>query len=177
MKKILTVFGTRPEAIKMCPLVIELKKRKCFETYVCLTGQHKEMVDPILDFFGIAPDYNLDIMLKNQTLFDISSRTTERLRVILNELKPDAVAVHGDTTTAYAAALCAFYLNIPVIHVEAGLRTYDVASPFPEEFNRAAIDKIAKFCFAPTASAEQNLLREGKNENEIFVVGNKGERI
>ena len=172
MKKILTVFGTRPEAIKMCPLVIELKKRNCFETYVCLTGQHKEMVDPILEFFGIDPDYNLDIMLENQTLFDISSRTTERLRIILNELKPDAVAVHGDTTTAYAAALCAFYLNIPVIHIEAGLRTYDVTSPFPEEFNRVAIDKISKFCFAPTASAEQNLIREGKNESEIFVVGN-----
>lgn len=172
MKKIISVFGTRPEATKMCPLVIELDKRGAFDSLVCTTGQHREMLTPVLDFFGVKPDFDLDIMLPGQTLFDISERTLSRLKDVISSEKPDILAVHGDTTTAFASALCAFYLGVPVAHVEAGLRTNNVRSPYPEEFNRAAIDKIADFCFAPTERAAENLLREGKKESEIFVVGN-----
>ena len=172
MKRILTVFGTRPEAVKMCPLLLELKRRKDFETYFCTTGQHREMLSPVLEIFDTKPDFNLDIMKERQTLFDITSRTTEGLRRVIDIVRPDLIAVHGDTTTAFSAALCAFYENIPVAHVEAGLRTYNVLSPYPEEFNRAAIDKMARFCFAPTARAAENLYREGKQKDEVFVVGN-----
>ncbi|MBR7083300.1 MAG: UDP-N-acetylglucosamine 2-epimerase (non-hydrolyzing) [Clostridia bacterium] len=172
MKKILTVFGTRPEATKMCPLVLEMKRRQTFRTVVCVTSQHKEMLASALDFFSVAPDYDLDIMTAGQTLFDIGEKTTRGLREIIGKETPDVVAVHGDTTTAFASALCAFYMGVPVAHVEAGLRTFDVSSPYPEEFNRAAIDKIAKYCFAPTERAAQNLAREGKRNDEIFVVGN-----
>lgn len=172
MIKILTVFGTRPEATKMCPLVLEMKKRQSLETVVCVTSQHKEMLFPVLDFFGVAPDYDLDIMKESQTLFDVSEKTIGGLRYVIEKERPDIVAVHGDTTTAFAAALCAFYMRVPVAHVEAGLRTYNVNSPYPEEFNRAAIDKIAKYCFAPTNRSAENLVREGKRNDEIFVVGN-----
>jgi len=172
MKKILTVFGTRPEATKMCPLILEMKRRASLKTLVCITSQHKEMLTPVLDFFGVVPDYDLDIMRGGQTLFDITEKTLDGLKKIIDEVRPDVVAVHGDTTSAFAAALCAFYMNIPVAHVEAGLRTYDVSSPYPEEFNRSAIDKMAKYCFAPTERSADNLRREGKRENEIFVVGN-----
>ncbi|MBO4429108.1 MAG: UDP-N-acetylglucosamine 2-epimerase (non-hydrolyzing) [Clostridia bacterium] len=172
MKKIITVFGTRPEATKMCPLILEMKRRPSLETLVCITSQHKDMLLPVLDFFGVKPEYDLDIMKNSQTLFDITDKTLDRLKKVLEKENPDVVAVHGDTTSAFAAALTAFYMNIPVAHVEAGLRTYDVLSPYPEEFNRAAIDKIAKYCFAPTERAAENLRREGKSESEIFVVGN-----
>ena len=172
MKKILTVFGTRPEAIKMCPLVIELKKRSTFSVSVCSTGQHREMMAPALELFGVVPDIDLDIMRPSQTLFDISAATLEGVRRAINDISPDIVAVHGDTTTAFAAALAAFYSGVPVAHVEAGLRTYDISSPYPEEFNRGAIDKIARWCFAPTERSADNLRREGKKESEIFVVGN-----
>lgn len=172
MKKILTVFGTRPEAAKMCPLVLELKKRSAFDTAVCLTGQHRDMVAPIMDFFNVKEDFNLDIMQKDQTLFDITERTLNGLRAVMEKFRPDIVAVHGDTTTAFAAALCAFYMNTDIAHIEAGLRTYNVRSPYPEEFNRVAIDRMSKFLFAPTMSAKENLLREGISEKDIFVVGN-----
>lgn len=172
MKKILTVFGTRPEATKMCPLILELKKRSSLETIVCLTGQHRDMVAPIMDFFNVKEDVNLDIMQKTQTLFDITERTQKGFRAVLEKYHPDVVAVHGDTTTAFAAALCAFYMNIDIAHIEAGLRTYNIRSPYPEEFNRVAIDRMSKYLFAPTMSARDNLLREGISENDIFVVGN-----
>ena len=172
MKKILTVFGTRPEATKMCPLIIEMKRRQALKTLVCVTSQHKEMLASALDFFGVHPDCDLDIMTAGQTLFDIGEKTMRGLREIIEKEKPDVVAVHGDTTTAFASALCAFYMGVPVAHVEAGLRTFNIESPYPEEFNRAAIDKIAKYCFAPTERAGKNLAREGKRNNEIFVVGN-----
>lgn len=172
MKKILTVFGTRPEATKMCPLVIEMKRRQTFQTVVCVTSQHKEMLASVLDFFGVTPDFDLDIMKERQTLFDINENTMRGLHEVIEKTRPDVVAVHGDTTTAFASALCAFYMGVSVAHVEAGLRTYDVQSPYPEEFNRAAIDKIARYCFAPTERAEENLAREGKRGSEIFVVGN-----
>jgi len=172
MKKILTVFGTRPEAMKMCPLVIEMKRRSGLETIVCVTSQHKEMLASALAIFGVAPDFDLDIMKERQTLFDINKNTVRGLREVIEKTRPDIVAVHGDTTTAFASALCAFYMGVPVAHVEAGLRTYDVQSPYPEEFNRAAIDKIARYCFAPTERAAENLRREGKRDGEIFTVGN-----
>ena len=156
--RVLSVFGTRPEAIKMCPLIIELKTRKLFEVCVCTTGQHKDMVEPILHLFNITPDFDLDIMTQNQTLFDISSKTTDRIRPIIESLNPDAILVHGDTTTAFATALVGYYLRIPVVHIEAGLRTFDSFSPYPEEFNRVAIDKISSLCFAPTKSSFDNLI-------------------
>lgn len=173
MKKILIVFGTRPEAIKMCPLVLEFKKhRGDFETCVCVTGQHREMLDQVLRIFGVVPDYDLDIMQQGQDLYDITSRVLTGMRGVLQEVKPDVVLVHGDTTTSMAAALAAFYQQIPVGHVEAGLRTHDIYSPWPEEMNRQITDRIASICFAPTALNRQNLLDEGVADEKIVVTGN-----
>lgn len=174
MKKVMVVFGTRPEAIKMCPLVKELKESKSMETLVCVTGQHREMLGQVLDIFHIEPDYNLDIMKPGQDLFDITTEVLIGMREILKKVKPDVVLVHGDTSTAYASAMAAFYLQIPVGHVEAGLRTYNIYSPFPEEFNRQGIGLIAKYHFAPTEAAKKNLLLEGKREEDIVVTGNTG---
>lgn len=173
MKKIFVVFGTRPEAIKMCPVVNELKKhRDIFETKVCVTGQHRQMLDQILKAFDVVPDYDLSIMKEKQTLFDITTNILERIRNILTIEKPDIVLVHGDTSTTFVSALASFYLQIPVGHVEAGLRTYNIYSPYPEEFNREAVGIIAKYNFAPTELAKRNLLNEGKKEQTIFVTGN-----
>lgn len=172
MKKILIVFGTRPEAIKMCPLVLELKKRKKFDIKVCVTGQHREMLDTVLKVFNVVPDYDLSIMQEKQTLFDITNRILNRFSIVLESYCPDLVVVHGDTTTSFASALSAFYKQIPVAHIEAGLRTRNLQEPFPEEFNRQAVSIIAKYHFAPTEHAKSNLLMEGKNENNIFVTGN-----
>lgn len=174
MKKVMTVFGTRPEAIKMCPLVRELKTRKGIETVVCVTGQHRQMLHQVLTAFGVAPDHDLDIMQDGQTLFDITASILERLRPVLEAVRPDIVLVHGDTTTAFAAALACFYLQIPVGHVEAGLRTYNMQSPYPEEFNRQAVDSIAGLHFAPTPLAAENLLREGRRKENIYITGNTG---
>ena len=172
MQKIMLVFGTRPEAIKMCPLVSELKSRPGFSVFVCVTGQHREMLDGVLSDFGIVPDADLDIMSEGQSLFDITSAITARVGKVLEREAPDLVLVHGDTTTAFAAALAAFYLHIPVGHVEAGLRTYNTDAPYPEEFNRRAVGIISAYDFAPTEAARQNLLREGKPDDRIFVTGN-----
>lgn len=175
MMRVLVVFGTRPEAIKMCPLVNELESRpEQFETVVCVTGQHKEMLDQVLETFGVVPDYNLRIMKDGQTLFDITCDVLQRIQSVLGTVKPDAVLVHGDTTTSFAAALACFYKQVPVGHVEAGLRTYDLYSPWPEEFNREAVDIIAKWYFAPTEQARKNLLAEGKDDSAIIVTGNTG---
>lgn len=171
-KKILLVFGTRPEAIKMCPLVLELARRPVFRPVVCVTGQHREMLDQVLECFGVVPDYDLAIMQPGQTLFDITTRILNGLRPILEQEKPDAVLVHGDTSTAFAAGLAAFYLQLPIGHVEAGLRTYNIASPFPEEFNRQAVDAFSHWYFAPTQTARQTLLQENKDPKKIFVTGN-----
>lgn len=171
-KKILLVFGTRPEAIKMCPLVLELARRPVFRPVVCVTGQHREMLDQVLECFGVVPDYDLAIMQPGQTLFDITTRILNGLRPILEQEKPDAVLVHGDTSTAFAAGLAAFYLQLPIGHVEAGLRTYNIASPFPEEFNRQAVDAFSRWYFAPTQTARQTLLQENKDPKKIFVTGN-----
>ncbi len=172
MKKVMLVFGTRPEAIKMCPLVHVLKSRPEFETVVCVSGQHRQMLDQILTCFQVEPQYDLSIMQENQTLFDVTVNILQRLRHILETEKPDVVLVHGDTSTAFVTALACFYLSIPVGHVEAGLRTYNLHSPFPEEFNRQAVDLIARFYFAPTVMSQENLLREGKPSRNIFVTGN-----
>ena len=173
MRKILLVFGTRPEAIKMCPLVNELKKNKEeFETVVCVTGQHRQMLDQVLDAFHVVPDYDLSIMKDKQTLFDVTTNILNSIKSVLEEVKPDVVLVHGDTSTTFVTALACFYLQIPVGHVEAGLRTYDIYSPFPEEFNRQAVGIIAKYNFAPTETSKQNLIREGKDPSTIFVTGN-----
>lgn len=172
MKKILIAFGTRPEAIKMCPLVNELKKRGTLDTVVCITGQHQQMVKPILDTFKIEPDYNLSIMKEQQTLFDITINILERIKEILRQENPDVVLVHGDTSTTFAVSLACFYLQIPVGHVEAGLRTYNIYSPYPEEFNRQAVSIISKYHFAPTELARQNLIKEGKGTENIYVTGN-----
>lgn len=166
------VFGTRPEAIKMCPLVNELKTRKKFRVIVCVTGQHRQMLDQVLKAFNVIPDYDLAIMKKQQTLFDITTGILDGIRDILSKEIPDIVLVHGDTTTTFVTSLACFYLQIPVGHVEAGLRTYDIYSPFPEEFNRQAVGIIAKYNFAPTDTSKQNLIREGKQENTIYVTGN-----
>lgn len=175
MKKVMLVFGTRPEAIKMCPLVKELKSRSSkFETVVCVTGQHRDMLDQVLDVFDIVPDYDLNIMRNQQTLFDITNDVLLGFKDILAKEKPDVVLVHGDTTTSFAAALAAFYLHIKIGHVEAGLRTYDLQSPWPEEFNRQSVDIISNYLFAPTEIAKANLIREGKNPSNIFVTGNTG---
>ena len=173
MKKVMLVFGTRPEAIKMCPLVNELKRRPDeFQTVVCVTGQHREMLAQVLEAFHVVPDYDLDIMKAQQTLFDITTLILERIRAVLEAEKPDVVLVHGDTSTTFVTALACFYLQIPVGHVEAGLRTYDIFSPYPEEFNRQAVSILARWNFAPTEQSRQNLIREGKKPENIFVTGN-----
>ena len=172
MKKIMLVFGTRPEAIKMCPLVNELKTRKGLQTIVCVTGQHRQMLDQVLDTFGVVPDYDLSIMKDKQTLFDITTNILNGIKSVLEEVKPDVVLVHGDTSTTFVTALACFYLQIPVGHVEAGLRTHNIYSPYPEEFNRQAVGIISKYNFAPTQMAADNLLKEGKNPASIFITGN-----
>lgn len=172
MKKVLLVFGTRPEAIKMCPLVNELKRRKEVQTIVCVTGQHRQMLDQVLEVFEIIPDYDLDVMKDKQTLFDITTNILNDIKTVLEEVKPDIVLVHGDTSTTFATALACFYLKIPIGHVEAGLRTYNMLSPYPEEFNRQVVGIVAKYNFAPTELSQQNLLHEGKNPHSIYVTGN-----
>lgn len=169
--KVLVVFGTRPEAIKMCPLVLELKKTEGIECIVCLTGQHKEMLKQVMEVFQLVEDYNLDIMKDRQTLTTITTSILVKIEPILREENPDMILVHGDTTTSYAAAMAAFYQKIPVGHVEAGLRTGDIYSPFPEEMNRLLTDRIATIYFAPTKQNEKNLLREGISKN-VYVTGN-----
>lgn len=166
------VFGTRPEAIKMCPLVLELKKRAEIQTIVCVTGQHRQMLDQVLDAFGVTPDYDLSIMKQRQTLFDVTINILDRIREVLEQEKPDVVLVHGDTSTTFVTALACFYMQIPVGHVEAGLRTYDIYSPYPEEFNRQAVGIVAKYNFSPTELSKQNLLKEGKKAESIYVTGN-----
>lgn len=172
MKKIMLVFGTRPEAIKMCPLVNELKSRENIKTIVCVTGQHREMLDQVLEVFRVVPNYDLSVMKEKQTLFDITSNILTKIKTVLEEEEPDVVLVHGDTSTTFATALACFYLHIPVGHVEAGLRTYNIYSPYPEEFNRQAVSIISQYNFAPTEAAKQNLLREGKYADSIHVTGN-----
>ena len=172
MKKIILVFGTRPEAIKMCPLVNELKTRKNIETIVCVTGQHRQMLDQVLETFNVVPDYDLSIMKERQTLFDITTNIMNSIKQVLDKEKPDVVLVHGDTSTTFVTALACFYLQIPVGHVEAGLRTYNINSPYPEEFNRQAVSIISQYNFAPTDKSKQNLIREGKDVNKIWVTGN-----
>ena len=172
MKKILLVFGTRPEAIKMCPLVNELKTRSSVQTVVCVTGQHRQMLDQVLEAFQVVPDYDLSIMRERQTLFDVTINILNKIREVLEEEKPDVVLVHGDTSTTFVTALACFYLQIPVGHVEAGLRTYNIYSPYPEEFNRQAVGIVAAYNFAPTELSKENLLREGKNPKTIYVTGN-----
>ncbi|WP_165173748.1 non-hydrolyzing UDP-N-acetylglucosamine 2-epimerase [Adlercreutzia sp. ZJ242] len=175
MKKVMLVFGTRPEAIKMCPLVNELKRRSAkFKTVVCVTGQHREMLDQVLCVFGVEPDYDLKIMKPGQTLFDVTSEALLLMKDVIERELPDLVLVHGDTSTSFAAALASFYLRVPVGHVEAGLRTYNIRSPWPEEFNRQVVDIVAEYYFAPTETTRQNLLAEGKDEERIFVTGNTG---
>lgn len=172
MKKVMLVFGTRPEAIKMCPLVNELKQRNTIKTIVCVSGQHRQMLDQVLHTFDVIPDYDLSIMKQGQILFDITINILSNIKVVLNEIEPDIVLVHGDTSTTFVTALACFYLQIPVGHVEAGLRTYNIYSPYPEEFNRQAVSIISKYNFAPTELAKENLIREGKDENTIYVTGN-----
>ena len=172
MKKIMLVFGTRPEAIKMCPLVNELKTRKGIQTIVCVTGQHRQMLDQVLTTFGVVPDFDLSIMKPGQSLFDITADILKKIKGVLEEVKPDVVLVHGDTSTTFVAALACFYLQIPVGHVEAGLRTYNIYSPYPEEFNRQAVGIISYYNFAPTKLAAENLIKEGKNPDNIYITGN-----
>lgn len=172
MKKIMLVFGTRPEAIKMCPLVSELKRCGHFEVIVAVTGQHRELLDAVLRVFDITPDYDLAVMKEGQTLFDVTSAVLCGMERVLEEASPDLVLVHGDTTTAFAAALAAYYKKIPVGHVEAGLRTGDLYAPYPEEFNRLAIGNLAAFHFSPTEDARANLLNEGKAPETVYVTGN-----
>lgn len=172
MKTVMLVFGTRPEAIKMCPLVNELKTRKGIKTVVCVTGQHRQMLDQVLDVFNVVPDYDLSIMKDKQTLFDITTNILNRIKTVLEATKPDVVLVHGDTSTTFVTALACFYLQIPVGHVEAGLRTYNIYSPYPEEFNRQAVSIISRYNFAPTELSKQNLLREGKKAETIYVTEN-----
>lgn len=172
MKKVMLVFGTRPEAIKMCPLVNELKTRKELETVVCVTGQHRQMLDQVLEAFQVEPDYDLSIMKDRQTLFDVTTNILNKIKEVLEKEKPNVVLVHGDTSTTFVTALACFYLQIPVGHVEAGLRTYNIYSPYPEEFNRQAVSIISQFNFAPTELSKNNLLKEGKKEETIFVTGN-----
>lgn len=166
------VFGTRPEAIKMCPLVNELKTRKGIETVVCVTGQHRQMLDQVLEAFSVVPDYDLSVMKDRQTLFDVTTNILNRIREVLETVRPDVVLVHGDTSTTFVTALACYYLQIPVGHVEAGLRTYNIYSPYPEEFNRQAVGIIAAYHFAPTELSKENLLKEGKKPETIYVTGN-----
>lgn len=172
MKTVMLVFGTRPEAIKMCPLVNELKARENVKTVVCVTGQHRQMLDQVLDAFKVTPDYDLSIMKTGQTLFDITTNILNGIGDILDEVKPDVVLVHGDTSTTFVTTLACFYKQIPVGHVEAGLRTYNIYSPYPEEFNRQAVSIISKYNFAPTELSRDNLLREGKDADSIYITGN-----
>ena len=172
MKKIMLVFGTRPEAIKMCPLVNELKKRDAIETIVCVTGQHRQMLDQVLKTFNVVPDYDLSIMKQGQTLFDITIGILEKIKEVLEKVRPDIVLVHGDTSTTFVTALACFYLQVPVGHVEAGLRTYDIYSPYPEEFNRQAVGIVSQYNFAPTRMAADNLVKEGKDTEKIYITGN-----
>lgn len=168
----MVAFGTRPEAIKMCPLVKELKTRKSINTVVCVTGQHREMLDQVLNAFNVTPDYDLSIMKDKQTLFDVTVNILERMKGVLEKEKPDIVLVHGDTSTTFVTALACFYLQIPVGHVEAGLRTNNIYSPYPEEFNRQAVSIISRYNFAPTELSKENLLKEGKDPNTIYITGN-----
>ena len=170
--KVLSVFGTRPEAIKMAPVIKQLAMCEHIESLVAVTAQHRQMLDQVLALFDITPDYDLNIMQANQDLFDVTSKALLGLRDILKECQPDIVLVHGDTTTCFAAGLAAFYLNIPVGHVEAGLRTGDMKAPFPEEANRSLVGRLASFHFAPTETAKNNLLRENIPEHKIWVTGN-----
>lgn len=172
MKTVMLVFGTRPEAIKMCPLVNELKTRESIKTVVCVTGQHRQMLDQVLEAFHVVPDYDLSIMKAKQTLFDITTNILTGIGEVLDEVKPDVVLVHGDTSTTFVTALACFYKQIPVGHVEAGLRTYNIYSPYPEEFNRQAVAIVAKYNFAPTELSKENLLKEGKDPSSIYVTGN-----
>lgn len=172
MKKVMLVFGTRPEAIKMCPLVNELKKREEIQTVVCVTGQHRQMLDQVLETFHVVPDYDLSVMKDKQTLFDITTGILTGIKNVLEKERPNVCLVHGDTSTTFVTALACFYLQIPVGHVEAGLRTYNIYSPYPEEFNRQAVGIIAKYNFAPTELAQKHLLDEGKSQDTIYVTGN-----
>lgn len=172
MKKVMLVFGTRPEAIKMCPLVNELKTRKDIKTIVCVTGQHRQMLDQVLETFKVIPDYDLSIMKEKQTLFDITTGILGKIKEVLEEARPDIVLVHGDTSTTFVTALACFYLQIPIGHVEAGLRTYNLFSPYPEEFNRQVVSIVAQYNFSPTVKSKENLVKEGKDENKIWVTGN-----
>ncbi|GKU27266.1 UDP-N-acetylglucosamine 2-epimerase [Clostridium folliculivorans] len=171
-KKIMVVFGTRPEAIKMCPLVQELKQRDKLETIVCVSGQHRQMLDQVMQAFNIKPDYDLSVMKAKQTLFDVTINILEKIKEVLEEVKPDVVLVHGDTSTTFVTALACFYMQIPVGHVEAGLRTYNIYSPYPEEFNRQAVGIVANYNFAPTEMSKSNLIKEGKDIKSIYVTGN-----
>lgn len=172
MTKILIIFGTRPEAIKMAPLVKEFKKDNKFDTKICVTAQHREMLDQVLEIFDLKPDYDLNIMKQNQDLYDITSNILLQIKKVFDDFKPDYVFVHGDTTTTFASSLAAFYKQIKICHVEAGLRTYDIYNPFPEEANRVLTSKLTKFHFAPTNKAMQNLLKENVDKNSILVTGN-----
>ena len=172
MKTVMLVFGTRPEAIKMCPLVNELKSRKNIHTVVCVTGQHRQMLDTVLDAFNVVPDYDLSIMKAGQTLFDITTNILNKIGEVLDKVKPDVVLVHGDTSTTFVTALACFYKQIAIGHVEAGLRTYNIYSPYPEEFNRQAVSIISKYNFAPTEFSAENLIKEGKDGNTIYITGN-----
>lgn len=171
MKKIMLVFGTRPEAIKMCPLVNELKRREDFETVVCVTGQHRQMLDQVLETFEVIPDYDLSIMKDKQTLFDITTNILDKIKSVLEKEQPDVVLVHGDTSTTFVTALACYYFQIPVGHVEAGLRTYNIYSPYPEEFNRQAVSIISQYNFAPTEKSKENLIKEGRDASRIWVTG------
>src|SRR4030042_5885600 len=173
LKKILCVLGTRPEAIKLAPFIIKLRsKGDIFSTKVCITAQHREMLDPVLDLFGISTDYDLDVMKRNQNLFEVSAAIIKKLHKVLSYEKPDLVVVQGHRTTAFIARLAAYYLKIKVAHIEAGLRTGNKYSPFPEEMNRKFIDYLSDYCFAPTETAAQNLIKEGIDREKIFVTGN-----
>lgn len=172
MRKIMLVFGTRPEAIKMCPLANELKRRKELKTLVCVTGQHRQMLDQVLEAFDVVPEYDLSIMREQQTLFEVTTNILDRIKAVLDKENPDVVLVHGDTSTTFVTALACFYLHIPVGHVEAGLRTYNIQSPYPEEFNRQAVSIVSQYNFAPTELSRQNLLNEGKKAETIYVTGN-----
>ena len=171
-KTVLVVFGTRPEAIKMSPLIKELKSRNAFNVIVCVTGQHKQMLKQVLDSFEIIPDFDLNIMKDNQDLFDITNNILKSIKKIVLDVNPDVVLVHGDTSTTFATSLACYYLRVPIGHVEAGLRTHNIFSPYPEEFNRQAVSLISKFNFAPTKNAANNLISEGKNIESIFITGN-----
>lgn len=171
-KKIMCVFGTRPEAIKVLPLILEMRKRERLEVIVTVTAQHRQMLDQVLEIFGVTPDYDLNIMKERQTLFDITTKVLNGIKDVLEKAKPDVVLVHGDTSTTFVTALACFYLQIPIGHIEAGLRTYNIHSPYPEEFNREAVSIVSSYNFAPTPLAQANLLREGRKAESIYVTGN-----